>query len=149
MATYQTRHLEATREIAHGDKFLKPGDTFEASETDAEHYLRKGHAKAVTAPEPAPAPKAVPAKPSPAPAKAPARAAAAKKPVDAEKAQAFPESTTDTRTVADVDRQIKADNARIPTPDGVTVQPWERTEPLLTKLADVPHPDTADTPPKE
>jgi hypothetical protein len=55
MATYQTRHLEATREISHGDKFIRAGETFHASEVDAEHYLSRGHAKVVTAPAPPPA----------------------------------------------------------------------------------------------
>ncbi len=147
MATNQTRQLVATREIQHGDKFVKPGDTFEASEVDAEHYLRKGHAKHAST---------APAAPANAEAKAPAKAAEpAKKPAtpnrapyDAAKTKAFP-GTADKRTVADVDREIKAENAKIPTPAGVTNTNWERTEPLVTKLEDVPHPDVGATPPKE
>lgn len=54
---YKTRHLEATAEISHGNRFLKPGDRFNASEVDAEHYVQANKAKVIASPvTPAPAP---------------------------------------------------------------------------------------------
>jgi len=127
MATYQTRHLEATREIQHGDKFLKPGDTFQASEVDAEHYIRKGHAKEATA---------APAAPLKAKA-APAPAAAAPAPKAAPAPRATPRASF-TRQAAPVPVSSPAAPAE-PAPSSTA---WDVTQPI--KLADVPHGD-ADT----
>lgn len=131
MATYQTKHLEATREISHGDKFLKPGETFHASEVDAEHFLRTGQAKHAKT-EPAPA------------AKAAAKTAAAKTPTPR---AAAPRAAAPAPAPTPAPAPAPAPNP-VPTPEGVTVKTWERTEPLM-KLEDVPHAEIDTTPPKE
>lgn len=76
---YQTRHLEAIREISHGSAFHRPGAKFQASAIDADYYIENGDARevkeeAATAPkQQKPAPKAEPVEQAPgAPVAAPA-----------------------------------------------------------------------------
>lgn len=62
MLIYQTRHLEALRELTHGGRLVRPGERFQASPLDADYYQEKRMAREVPpvqaepAPPPAPAP---------------------------------------------------------------------------------------------
>jgi hypothetical protein len=45
---YQTRHLEALADFAHGQTQVRKGDRFPASEIDAKFYVDRGRARDVT-----------------------------------------------------------------------------------------------------
>lgn len=79
---YLTRHLEALRDLTHGDAHVQNGQRFHATEVDAEYYLGRGQAKEV--PAAAAAPSAPPAEP---PAHAPVEVPA---PVTVESVAAVP-----------------------------------------------------------
>lgn len=70
---YLTRHLEASREIAHGDRSITTGERFRCNDVDADYYVAHKMASEVKAQtKPAPAPTMAPtAAPTPAPTPAP------------------------------------------------------------------------------
>lgn len=125
---YQTRHLEALKEISHGDRFIRPGEHFQATELDAEHYRATGQAKLASAPEaPVTNTRAIEAQPA---------ARGRGRPSNASKAAAAQAPAS----------PPAAAPAPAPAAAPATSSQWDRTEPM--KLADVPHAD-ADTPPGE